>query len=75
MNTRNTWRRWGERHAPCRDCQDRTMSCHGKNDDGSYRCDRYAEFLRQNDHDKRVRREQYEADDAIWDMRSKRPRR
>lgn len=64
------WRRWGEGAAPCQGCTERTASpnCHGMNEDGSYRCERYGAFKARRDEELSVRREVIKMNDTIGEV-------
>lgn len=63
------FRKWGERDAPCFNCNERTQYCHGKNEDGSFRCERYGAFTQQMAAEKQERKDWVDMDDAIADVR------
>lgn len=62
------FRKWGERDAPCLGCKDRCIGCHGKEQNGLYKCERYGAYVRQMDADKQERKEWVDMDDAIADV-------
>ena len=68
------FRRWGERDAPCRDCPDRTIGCHGQDANGLYKCERYGEFVTQNEAEKQLRRKECDVVDMLADCKRKKPR-
>lgn len=72
----HTFRRWGEKMAPCKGCKERVAdpNCHGQNEDGSYRCQRYAVFVAENERAKKQRKDWMDADDALADVRRKKGR-
>lgn len=67
MRNNTQWRHWGEGAAPCKGCTERTAepNCHGQNEDGSYRCKRYADFKDQRDQELNVRREFIRQSDEV----------
>ena len=75
MNEPFTARRWGERTAPCKGCQDRCIGCHGQDENGLFKCTRYAEFKAQNDKEREARREYLQQNDVLSDLHRKRLRR
>lgn len=66
-----TFRCWGEKTAPCRGCTERVAepNCHGRNEDGSFRCERYGAFVDENERAKKQRKDWVDADDALSDVR------
>ena len=55
------FRKWGEKHAPCKGCPDRHVGCHSV-------CDRYKEFKEQNDAERKKRSDVMRLDDQLFSV-------
>ena len=63
-------RRWGETNAPCKGCIERTASpnCHGMNEGGTYRCERYGAFKAEADAQRAKRDEFMRVEDDMFSV-------
>lgn len=66
------FRRWGEKMAPCKDCPDRCVGCHGQDANGLYKCERYGAFKTQQDAEYAARKEFLRQNDEVAEVLWKR---
>ena len=61
------FRKWGAATSPCHGCTERTATpnCHGQNEDGSFRCERFGAFRQQHDAEYAARKEFVRQNDEI----------